>query len=289
MNQRTLRRWAPYIYLAPFFALFTVFWLGPIVSSFWYSFTSWNVSGAAPFIGLDNYRALFADPRFHHALRNTLVFWAFYTAAMVSLALAAAIVIHATSVRLKGFFRASIFLPVTISMAVVAIIFEMVFARGTGLLNVLLTGFGLARVDWLGDRDVALTSIIIVKVWRAFGYYSLILLAGLAAIPKELYEAARVDGANWWQGVTRITLPLLRPVLAFVMIMSSIWSLELFDEPYILTGGGPADATLSITIYLYQHSFQFMRLGYGSAVAFTLTAIIVLIAIVQKRVVDRDH
>jgi ABC-type sugar transport system permease subunit len=289
MTQRTLRRWAPYIYLAPFFTLFALFWLGPIASSFWYSFTSWDVSGAAPFVGLDNYRALFADPRFLKALRNTLVFWALYTAIMVSMALAAAIVIHATSVRHKGFFRASIFLPVTISMAVVAIIFEMVFARGTGLLNLLLTGIGLPRVDWLGNRDVALYSIILVKVWRAFGYYSLILLAGLAAIPKELYEAARVDGASWWQGVTRITLPLLRPVLAFVMIMSSIWALELFDEPYILTGGGPADATLSITIYLYQHSFQFMRLGYGSAIAFTLTAIIVLIAVIQKRLVDRDN
>lgn len=289
MTQRYSRRIAPFLYIAPFFILFGTFWLVPILSSFWYSFTNWDVSGAAGFIGIDNYLQLFTDARFHKALLNTLMFWAAYTTVMVVMALTAAILIHSTSVRFKGFFRASIFLPVTISMAVVAIIFEMVFAEGSGLLNVLLSSVGLPKPDWLGDRDLALTSIVLIKVWRAFGYYSLILLAGLAAIPKELYEAARVDGATWWQTVFRITLPLLRPVLAFVMIMSSIWALELFDEPWILTGGGPADSTLSITIYLYQHSFQYLQLGYGSAVAFTLTAIIVLIAVLQKRVVDRDY
>lgn len=289
MKRWSLRRTAPYILIAPFTILFTIFWLGPIATSFWYSLTDWSLtSPVTNFVWFDNYRRLFSDPRFLRALVNTLVFWASYTVLMVGTALVAAILIHSTSVRFKGFFRAAIFIPVTISMAVVAIIFEMVFARNSGLLNLVLGAVGIAGPRWLEDPNMAMTSMVIVKAWRAFGYYALILLAGLSAIPRDLYEAARVDGANWWQTVARITLPLLRPVLAFVTIMSTIWALELFDEPWILTGGGPADATLTVTIYLYQHSFQFMRLGYGSAVAFTLTALIVLIAIVQKWLVDSD-
>lgn len=288
MRRPTARQLAPYILLTPFLLLFTIFWLGPILTSFWYSLTNWDLTGATKFIGLDNYKRLFSDARFITALKNTVVFWAIYTVVMVGTALTAAILIHSTSVRFKGFFRASMFIPVTISMAVVAIVFEMVFARDSGLLNLVLGTLGLPQPRWLEDRSMVMSSMVIVKSWRAFGYYALILLAGLSSIPQDLYESARVDGASWWQTVTRITLPLLRPVLAFVAIMSTIWALELFDEPWILTGGGPADATLTVTIYLYQHSFQFMRLGYGSAVAFSLTAIIVLIAIVQKWLVDGD-
>lgn len=289
MTRWSLKRAAPYIFIAPFVLLFAVFWLGPIVTSLWYSLTNWSLTTPGiEFIGLENYLKLFSDPRFVKALLNTVLFWAVYTVVMVGIALIAAILIHSTSVRFKGLFRAAIFIPVTISMAVVAIMFEMVFARESGLLNLFLGLFGIAGPRWLEDQNTAMTSMVIVKAWRAFGYYALILLAGLTAIPRDLYEAARVDGASWWQTITRITLPLLRPVLAFVVIMSTIWALELFDEPWILTGGGPADSTLTVTIYLYQHAFQFMRLGYGSAVAFTLTALIVLISVVQKWLVDRD-
>lgn len=283
------RRVAPYLFLAPFIVIYGVFWAGPILSSFYYSLTDWTVAGTSKFVGFANYARLLTDPRFHTALWNTLLFWVVYTVIMVGLALASSIVLHHSNIRGKVLFRSALFIPVTVSMAVVAIIFEMVFARGTGLLNLVLGQLGVPRVDWLGDPRVALWSIVIVKVWRAFGYYGVILLAGLQAIPSDVYEAARVDGASWFQTVFRITLPLLRPVLAFVVVMSTIWALELFDEPWILTGGGPYDSTLTVAIYLYQHSFQFMQLGYGSSVAFVLTLIIVLIALFERRLVDRDY
>src|SRR5690606_14411288 len=177
MTRWSLRRAAPYIFIAPFTLLFVIFWLGPIVTSLWYSLTNWTLtSKGIEFIGIQNYLKLFSDPRFVRALPNTVIFWATHTVVMVGLALTAAILIHSTSVRFKGLFRAAIFIPVTISMAVVAIMFEMVFARDSGLLNLLLGALGITGPSWLEDRSTAMASMVIVKAWRAFGYYALILL-----------------------------------------------------------------------------------------------------------------
>ena len=147
-----------------------------------------------------------------------------------------------------------------------------------------------SNVNWLGDPDIALGSIIGLRLWRAVGYYAVILLVGLQNIPEELNEAARIDGANWFQTTWYVTIPLLRPVLAFVIVTSTIWALQLFDEPWLLTQGGPLDATKTVVIYLYQNSFKFLTLGYGAAISYVLTLLIIVISLVQLRLtMSRDR
>jgi ABC-type sugar transport system permease subunit len=190
--------------------------------------------------------------------------------------------------RLKNAVKVGFFLPVTISLVVAAVIFEMIFAKGVGLLNIVQKGLGFGEIDWLGDPRFAIWAIIILRVWRALGYYAVIYFAGLQGIPGDVKEAARLDGCSPWQVTRYVTLPLLKPVILFGVIMSTIWALELFDEPWVLTKGGPADSTLTIVIYLYQAGFQYVELGYAAAVSYVLTLMIVAIAIVQKLLSGRE-
>ncbi len=278
------RRAAPYVFVAPFFLMFVVFWLGQIVTSIGISLTSWDGVQLPRFVGLANYRKLLASAEFYIAVRNTLVAAVVYDVLMVGLAIGVAVLLDWRQLPFRRFFRASFFVPVTMSLAVVALVFQLIYAREGGLLNQLLQAVGLPyRVDWLGDTAIALWSIVALRVWRATGYYAIIVLAGLQNIPRELYEVASVDGASAWQRFRRITLPLLRPVLAFVVVTSSIWALQLFDEPWILTKGGPVNATLTMVIYLYQHSFQYGELGFGASVAYVLTMLIAVFSLVQLR------
>jgi ABC-type sugar transport system permease subunit len=278
------RRRAPYLFIAPFFLMFVVFWVGPIVTSIGISLTDWNGVQLPRFVGLANYRKLLASPEFYIAVQNTLVAALVYDAMMVALAIGVAVLLDWRHLPFRRFFRAAFFVPVTMSLAVVALVFQLIYAKEGGLLNQLLQTAGLPhRVDWLGDTGLALWSIVALRVWRATGYYAIIVLAGLQNIPKELYEVAAVDGATAWQSFRRITLPLLKPVLAFVVVTSSIWALQLFDEPWILTKGGPVNATLTMVIYLYQHSFQYGHLGFGASIAYVLTMLIAVLSLAQLK------
>lgn len=278
----------PYLFLAPFFLTFAAFWLGPIVASLGYSFTDWRGFTSVRFIGLANYQKLFADPRFWVALKNT----AFYGVAYVTIlnvgALALALAFDSAWLKARNALKIGFFLPVTISLVVAAVVFEMIFAKGVGLLNIVQGALGLGSIDWLGDPRFAIWAIIILRVWRALGYYAVIYFAGLQAIPADVKEAARLDGCSPWQVVRYVTLPLLKPVILFGVVMSTIWALELFDEPWVLTRGGPADSTLTIVIYLYQAGFQYVELGYAAAVSYVLTLMIVGIAMVQKLIAGRE-
>lgn len=280
-----------WVFVTPFALLFIVFWLGPIITSMFYSLTEWTGMSQPSFIGLNNYRLLLSDERFLVALKNTLFYVVAYNAIVLPLAVILAITLHSPKIgKSSKFFRLMYFLPVTMIMAVVALVFDLVYARDIGLLDSVLRIFGyMGTTDLLYTKSTAMWAIIILRVWRTLGYYAVIVLAGLQGIPSELYEAARVDGASGFRSTFSITLPLLRPVLLFLVVLSSIWGFQLFDEPWILLQGGPGDATLTIVQYLYQNTFLYNRLGYGAAIAYILAILMFGVSLLQIRLMtERD-
>lgn len=282
------RQLAPYLFILPFFAVFTLFWLVPIGASLFYSLTEWRGITAPRFIGLGNYQALWASPRFHNALTNTLVLAFSYVILTNLAALSLALLLDAGWMRLKQLFRTAFFLPMTISIVVSAVIFQLVYAGEIGLVAKALALVGIKGPVWLQEEGWATAAIIIMRVWRTMGYYAIIYLAGLQTVSADLREAARIDGATPWQTTWHVTLPSIRPVMLFCLVISTISGLEMFDEVMILTQGGPADTTLTVAVYLYQQGFQFLQLGHAAAASYVLTVIIIAISVVQKLTIGRD-
>lgn len=281
-------RVAPYLFLLPFYLAFAVFWLVPIAASLMYSFTSWTGMGSFEFRGLENYVTLVRDPTFWRALRNTFSYVLIYNAIMLPLATVIALLLNAAVPRLGRAFRTVYFVPVTVSLVVVALVFDLLLNREFGPVNHLLAAIGIdSNPRWLTSSQYAPWTIIMMRVWRATGYYSAFVFAGLQGIPKDIIEAARVDGASELRLTWHVILPQLRPILLFVFVMSSIWSFQLFDEPWILFQGGPGNSTLTILQYLYQNTFLFGKVGYGAAMSYVLTLIIVAFSLLQFRVLDR--
>lgn len=279
---RLRRAAAPYLLIAPFFLLFGAFWAGPIVASFLYSFTEWRGITPPEPVGLGNYARLIGDERFFIALGNTLWMAAAYVVCANIASLALALVLDAGWLRLRHVFRTAFFLPMTISMVVAAVIFQLIYAGDIGLIAKLLALVGIEGPAWLRDPATAPLAIVAMRVWRTMGYYAIIYLAGLQAVSAELKEAARLDGASEWRVIRHVTLPALKPVALFCVVLTSISALEMFDEPMILTQGGPGDATLTAVMFVYQQGFQFLELGYAAAASYVLTLVIVLISIAQK-------
>jgi ABC-type sugar transport system permease subunit len=288
VRRRLAGRLTPYLFILPFFLLFGVFWIGPIAASFGYSFTTWRGITPPVFVGMKNYVALWNDPRFHTALSNTLLFTALYVTIANTLALSLALLLNAAWLRFRQFFRTAFFLPMTISMVVSAVIFQMIYAGDVGLLAKIAALFGLKGPSWLVDDDLAMWAIIIMRVWRTMGYYAIIYLAGLQTVPADLVEAARIDGASRWQTLRYVILPVIRPVMLVCIVISTISALEMFDEPMILTQGGPADATLTVAMYLYQQGFQFLQLGQAAAASYILTLVILVISVAQRLTIGRE-
>lgn len=282
------RRLTPYLFLAPFFAVFALFWAVPVLASLGYSLTEWRGIMPPRFIGLGNYAELWRSPRFHTALRNTLVLALSYVVLANVAALSLALLLDAGWMRLKQLFRTAFFLPMTISIVVSAVIFQLVYAGEIGLIAKALDLVGIEGPVWLQEPGWATAAIIVMRVWRTMGYYAIIYLAGLQTVPAELREAARIDGATPLQVIRHVVLPTIRPVILFCVVISTISGLEMFDEVMILTQGGPADSTLTVAVYLYQQGFQFLQLGHAAAASYVLTCIIVLISVVQKLTIGRD-
>ncbi|MCL5074610.1 MAG: sugar ABC transporter permease [Chloroflexi bacterium] len=283
------RKVAPYLFISPFFILFIIFWIGPILFSFYLGFTKWEAIGTPIFIGLSNYRQLlFSDPIFLLSVKNTFFFVIVYSIIMMGIAVPLALILNEGAVKFREAFRTAYFIPVTVALAVTALIFSMILSRDFGLLNLVLQALGFnLKPDWLNDSNLAMWSLIGARVWRVTGYYMVFVLAGLQAIDRELYDAAAVDGASTLRRVWHVTLPLLRPMLLFVLVMSSLWSFQIFEEPWILTRGGPANATLTLPIYLYQNAFQFSRFGYASAISYLMTLMMIVIAYLQVKILTR--
>ena len=292
----------PYIYISPFFILFGAFLLFPTVYTLYLSFfeylgvsndillsvTMGPIEVAIPqmanleFVGLSNYeRLLFRDSLFHRSLFNTSFIFFIQVPLMVGVGLATALVLDAKFIRAKGLFRTLIALPVATGLVAYSTIFLLLFNDQVGLINYILTQVGVEPVAWLGSAWGARFTLVIAVTWRWLGYNMIILLAGLQTVPQQLYEAAEIDGASRWQKFRYVTLPQLRPVLLFVVVASTIGTFQLFSEPFVITGGGPSNATITIVQYIYQRAFESFDLGYASAASVILVAIVSVLSIVQ--------
>jgi multiple sugar transport system permease protein len=280
---------AAWAFLAPALVLIGCFFLLPVAASLLLSFTDFDIYAIADpanvrLVGLRNYSELVASPMFRTALRNTLYFVVVGGPLTVAVALGAALLVNARLVRFKSLFRTLYFAPFVTTLVAVAIVWRYIYHPEYGLLNYALGVFGIGPVDWLGDPRWAMPAIILLAVWKNFGYHMLIFIAGLQAIPEELYEAAYLDGAGPWRRFRHVTLPMLGPTLAFVGLITMIGFFQLFAEPYVMTQGGPLRSTTSLVLLMYEEGFRWWRMGYAAAVAFVLFLVILAVMLVQRRI-----
>lgn len=270
-------------FAAPALALIAAFFLLPVAVSFLLSLTDFDIYAIADrdalrVVGAANYAALARDPLFWRALANTALFVAAATPLGIAVSLAAALLVTAAAVRLAAVFRTLFFVPVVTSLVAVAVVWRYLYHPRFGLLNWGLGLLGVAPHDWLGDPRLALPAIIVLAVWKNFGFNMVVFMAGLQSIRPSLYEAASVDGAGRWAQFRRVTLPMLRPTTVFVALMTLIGNCQLFAEPYIMTRGGPSDRTLSVVLYMYEQGFRWWNLGYAAALSFVLFAVILALS-----------
>jgi multiple sugar transport system permease protein len=268
-------------FLLPNFAGFAALTLLPVGLLFYYAFTSWDVFGGATWTGLENFRQLLRDASFWTALRNTVYYTAFHIPLTLAAALSLALLLNR---RLRGvaFFRTVAFFPYITSIVAIAQVWNMLFSPGYGPVNEVLRAVGIDHPPgWTTSADWSMPAVIIVGTWREMGYYMLLFLAGLQTIPAQLYEAARVDGANAWQQFRAVTLPGLRPTTFFVTVMLTIGSFKVFDLILVMTNGGPGQSTLVLSQYIYQKGFTENQFGYASAVSVVLFFICLLVTVVQ--------
>ncbi|GAA1246396.1 sugar ABC transporter permease [Pseudonocardia aurantiaca] len=268
------------LFLAPGLLGFTAFIVVPLVGSAVISLFNWPLFGTPEFVGIANYVRMFTDdPTFYTVLGNTLVFAVVYTALNLLVALAVALWLN-SGVMASGLFRVVFFLPVITPMVANALVWHLMLSEN-GVVNGLLATVGITGPNWLSDSRWALLSVIAMSVWQSFGYNVIVLGAGLAAIPKEILEAARVDGAGAWRRLRNIVLPLISPSMFFASIMTMIGAFQVFVQPQVLTEGGPGEATNTMVLHLYRNGFSFDRLGYASALAWILFVIVMLITALQ--------
>jgi cellobiose transport system permease protein len=281
--------WPQYAAVSPFFILFAIFGAFPVFFSIWLSFHSWDGIGTMKWVGLEQYSYLLTDPSFWKSITNTLIIWVISTVPMLLLALVIANALH-NATRFRSFYRIAYFVPNITSVVAVTMVFGSVFSNNFGLLNAFLQWAGFEQIQWLSAPwgiKVAIASII---VWRWTGYNAIIFLAGLQAISSDIYEAAKMDGASPRQIFWRITVPLLRPVILFTAVTSTIGGLQIFTESQVLFGssgaiGGPGDSGLTIVSYLYDSAFGQHQFGYGAAIGWALFILIVLFSIINWRLI----
>lgn len=290
-----LSYWRLYLALSPFYLLFLAFGLIPVGFSLYLSFHRWDGLGSMEWAGLDQYKYLLSDTDFWSSIGNTIVIWALATFPMIFLAMITAVMLN-SAVRFRNLYRFAYFLPNVTSVVAVAIIFGSVFSTNFGLINALLQAVGLDQVAWLNTPWGIKVAIATLMTWQWTGYNAIIFLAGLQTIPGELYEAARVDGAGPVQTFFRITLPLMRPVLLFVLVISTVTGLQSFSEPQVLLqttanestfSGGPDHAGRTMVLYFFQQTFDNNDFGYGAAVAWGIFLVVVLFSIINWRLVQR--
>lgn len=284
-----MRARAGWFFIAPAIMAITVFFVVPVIAAFVMSFTDFDIYALADlrnmrFIGLDNYLHLLQTPLFWQALANTLYFVVVGVPVSIIASLGAALLLNSPLARFKNFYRTALFAPVVTTLVAVAVVWRYLLHTRYGLLNHGLTAIGFNPVDWLGDPFWAMPAIVLLSVWKNFGYNMIILLAGLQAIPKDLYEAARIEGATAWQQTRYITLPALAPMLLMVSILTMAGHFQLFAEPYVMTQGGPAQRTVTVLYFMYDEGFKWWSLGSASAVAFVLFVFMFVFTLLQLRV-----
>ncbi len=274
----------PYLFLSPALALLFIFFVLPVGAAFLMSFTDFDLYtlgdfGSLRWVGFNNYLALFQNALFWQALQNTAYFVLLAVPLSIAASLGMALALDAKAVRLKPLFRLGFFAPVVTTLVAVAVVWRYLYHPSYGLFNWLLSFVGIAPVDWLGNPVWAMPALVLLAVWKNFGYNMMIFLAGLQGVSQDLRDAARIDGAGPWQEFLNITIPQLAPTTTFVALTTVIGYCQFFAEPYVMTNGGPLNQTMSVVLLMYREGFRFWKMGYAAALAFVLFALILGISL----------
>ncbi|MGB5387322.1 MAG: sugar ABC transporter permease [Eudoraea sp.] len=278
----------PYLLVSPYMLFFLVFVAFPVLFSFFLTFHKWNIISPMEYSGMDNYTRMFNDRLFWKSLRNTLWFLVIHIPLQIIFALGLAVFLN-SKIKFKGLFRSVFFLPVIVSGVVVTIMWQQLYGFNGGVINQLLNSIGLGRVGWLTNPAMSMPSIAIMATWKNVGLYIILFLVGLQAVPEHYYEAAEIDGASSWQKLWYITIPAINPTIFMVIILSTIGGFSLFIEPYVMTGGGPLNSSLSSVLYIYKQAFEFYHMGYAATLGFAFAFIILIIIVIQKKYIEKKY
>jgi ABC-type sugar transport system permease subunit len=281
------KKFIPYFLVAPYIFHFLLFVAFPVIFSIVLTFHQWNIISPMKYIGLANYTRLFQDKFFSQSLVNTLIFLIIHIPLQIIIALLLAETLN-QKIKFRGFFRAAFFLPVIVSGVVVTILWQQLYGFDTGLFNKILTAIGLGRIGWLVDPSWAMPSIAIMATWKNVGLYIILFLVGLQTVPVHYYEAADLEGATHWQKFFKITLPMINPTIFMVVVLSTIGGFSLFIEPYVMTGGGPLNSTLSAVLYIYKQGFFYYHMGYSATLGLFFALLILSVVAIQKKFIEKD-
>jgi len=277
----------PYFMVSPYLIHLLAFTTFPVIFSLLLTFFKWNIIGPMEWNGLGNWERLFSDRLFWKAIYNTFKFLLIHIPLQIIVALLLAEVLN-QKIFMRGFFRAAFFMPFVISGVVVTILWQQLLGFESGVINRILVSVGLGKVGWLIDPDIAMVSIAIMATWKNVGLYVILFLVGLQTVPKQYYEAADLEGASSVQKFFKITIPMINPTIFMVVVLSTIGGFSLFIEPYILTGGGPLNSTLSAVLYIYKQAFEYYHMGYSATLGVFFAILVMLVVVVQKKFVEQD-
>jgi len=278
----------PYLLVSPYLVHFILFVAFPVGVSIVLTFHKWNIISPMEYTGFNNYVRLFNDKTFLRSIGNTLIFLVIHIPLQIIFALFLAEILN-QKIKLRGAFRGAFFLPVIVSGVVVTILWQQLYGYDSGLLNRLLTGIGLGKIGWLTDPDIAMASIAVMATWKNVGLYIILFLVGLQTVPTQYYEAADLEGATHLQKFFKITLPMINPTIFMVVILSTIGGFSLFIEPYVMTGGGPLNSTISAVLYIYKQGFFYYHMGYAATLGLFFAFIILAVVVIQKKFIEKDH
>lgn len=273
--------------VSPYLLHLLVFTTFPVIFSIVLTFFNWNIISPMEWNGLGNWKHIVSDRLFWKSILNTLKFLAVHIPLQIIIALALAEVLN-QNIKMRGFFRAAFFMPVVVSGVVVTIMWQQLLGFEDGVINRLLVSAGMGKVGWLINPDVAMISIALMATWKNVGLYVILFLVGLQTVPKQYYEAADLEGASHWQKFTRITIPMINPTIFMVMVLSTLGGFSLFIEPYIMTGGGPMNSTLSAVLYIYKEAFVYYHMGYAATLGLFFALMIVMVIIIQKKFIEKE-
>ena len=274
-----------YLMVLPYIISFLMFVAFPLIFSFILVFHKWNIVTPMEWVGLRNFVRLFHDVQFFKAITNTFIFITIHIPLQIVIALLLAVFLN-KKIKFRGLFRAIYFLPVVVSGVVITILWQQLYAFETGLLNNILIKIGLSKIPWITSPNCAMPSIAIMATWKNVGLYIILFLVGLQGVPNYMYEAADIDGAKDYQKFFYITLPALNSTIVLVIILSTIGGFSLFIEPFVMTGGGPMNSTLSAMLYIYNQAFYFGHMGYAATLGFFFACIILLFVLLQKKFIE---
>jgi multiple sugar transport system permease protein len=276
-----------YLLVLPYIIFFLMFVAYPLVFSLVLVFHRWDIVTPMQWVGLKNFERLINDPLFFKSIINTLTFLFIHIPLQIAVALGFALILN-SKIKFRSVFRTIYFLPVVVSGVVVTILWQQLYSFDSGLLNRFLMIFGMPKIPWIVSPEMAMPSVAIMATWKNVGIYIIMFLVGLQNISAELYESSNMDGASRIQQFFSITLPLLNPTIVVVLVLSTIGGFSLFIEPYVLTGGGPMQSTLSAVLYIYNQAFYFNHMGYAATLGFVFAFVIFAVIMIQKKAVEME-